>query len=216
MDPAFCVTTMEVLPDNHLLVRKEVEPKKILELIADNPAQLIVEALESYPNRATTAIDLEITLAQVIGEESSRSGGPTPGRPSPRTPASRCPRRRPSATSCARRRLRRGRDLRPVQFHALRPPQDLARRGLCRRIGPQGAQRASPMSSRASPTPSRTATSLRRRALYGAAVRDPIAKVAGSTHRPSSPRRPRLSPTCATCRRSPRRSRSSSRATSWS
>jgi transcription elongation factor GreA len=69
MDPAFCVTTMEVLPDNHLLVRKETEPKKILELIADNPAQLIVEALESYPNRATTAIDLEITLAQVIGEE---------------------------------------------------------------------------------------------------------------------------------------------------
>jgi transcription elongation factor GreA len=69
MDPAFCVTTMEVLPDNHLLVRKETEPKKIQELIADNPAQLIVEALESYPNKATTAIDLEITLAQVIGEE---------------------------------------------------------------------------------------------------------------------------------------------------
>ena len=69
MDPAFCVGTMEVLPDNHLLVRKETEPKKILELIADNPAQLIVEALESYPNKATTAIDLEITLAQVVGEE---------------------------------------------------------------------------------------------------------------------------------------------------
>jgi transcription elongation factor GreA len=69
MDPAFCVTTMEVLPDNHLLVRKETEPKKITELIADNPAQLIVEALESYPNKATTAIDLEITLSQVVGEE---------------------------------------------------------------------------------------------------------------------------------------------------
>ncbi|HXN34864.1 MAG TPA: transcription elongation factor GreA [Opitutaceae bacterium] len=69
MDPAFCVGTMEVLPANHLLVRKETEPKKILELIADNPAQLIVEALESYPNKATTAIDLEITLAQVVGEE---------------------------------------------------------------------------------------------------------------------------------------------------
>src|SRR3984957_10704552 len=69
MDPAFCVTTMEVLPANHLLGRKETEPKKILELIADNPAQLIVEALESYPNKATTAIDLEITLSQVIGEE---------------------------------------------------------------------------------------------------------------------------------------------------
>ena len=69
MDPAFCVGTMEVLPDNHLLVRKETEPKKILELIADNPAQLIVEALESYANKATTAIDLEITLSQVVGEE---------------------------------------------------------------------------------------------------------------------------------------------------
>ena len=69
MDPAFCVGTMEVLPENHLLVRKETEPKKIQELIAENPAQLIVEALESYPNRATTAIDLEITLSQVIGEE---------------------------------------------------------------------------------------------------------------------------------------------------
>jgi transcription elongation factor GreA len=69
MDPAFCVTTMDVLPDNHLLVRKETEPKKISDLIAENPAQLIVEALQSYPNHATTAIDLEITLAQVVGEE---------------------------------------------------------------------------------------------------------------------------------------------------
>src|ERR1019366_2369043 len=60
MDPAFCVGTMEVLQENHLLVRKETEPKKIQELIAENPAQLIVEALESYPNKATTAIDLEI------------------------------------------------------------------------------------------------------------------------------------------------------------
>ncbi len=69
MDPAFCVNTMEVLPANHLLVRKETDSAKIAELIADNPAQLVIEALESYPNRATTAIDLEITLAQVIGEE---------------------------------------------------------------------------------------------------------------------------------------------------
>ena len=69
MDPTFCVTTMDVLPDKHLLVRKQTEPKKIAELIAENPAQLVVEALESYPNNATTAIDLEITLAQVVGED---------------------------------------------------------------------------------------------------------------------------------------------------
>jgi transcription elongation GreA/GreB family factor len=69
MDPAFCIGTMDVLPEKHLLVRKETETKKIAELAADNPAQLVVEALEAYPNRAATAIELEITLAQVIGEE---------------------------------------------------------------------------------------------------------------------------------------------------
>ena len=69
MDPAFCITTMEVLPANHLLVRKETEPKKIAELIADNPAQLVVEALQAYPNNAATVIEMEITLAQVVGED---------------------------------------------------------------------------------------------------------------------------------------------------
>ena len=69
MDPAFCLTSMEVLPANHLLVRKETEPKKIAALIADDPAQLVAEALLAYPGHATTAIDLEITLTQVLGEE---------------------------------------------------------------------------------------------------------------------------------------------------
>jgi transcription elongation factor GreA len=69
MDPAFCVGTMDVLHPKHLLVRKETEPARILQLIAEDPAELIVEALQAYPNNATTAIDLEITLAQVVGEE---------------------------------------------------------------------------------------------------------------------------------------------------
>jgi transcription elongation factor GreA len=69
MDPAFCITTMDVLPANHLLVRKETESKKIAELIAENPAQLVLEALQAYPNNAATVIEMEITLAQVVGEE---------------------------------------------------------------------------------------------------------------------------------------------------
>jgi transcription elongation factor GreA len=69
MDPAFCVTTMEVLPHNHILVRKETEAARVTELVENDPAQLIVETLQSYPNGATTAIDLELTLAQVLGEE---------------------------------------------------------------------------------------------------------------------------------------------------
>jgi len=69
MDPAFCLTTMDVLPAKHLLVRKETDSKHIANLIEKDPAQLVVESLQAYPNNATTAIDLEITLAQAIGEE---------------------------------------------------------------------------------------------------------------------------------------------------
>jgi hypothetical protein len=69
MDPSFCITTMDVLPAKHLLVRKETEPKVIETLVADNPAQLVVEALQAYPNHAATAIEIEIMLAQVVGEE---------------------------------------------------------------------------------------------------------------------------------------------------
>lgn len=69
MDPVFCVTTMDVLPAKHLLVRKETDTKKISALVAENPAQLVVEALQAYPNNAATAIEIEIVLAQVVGEE---------------------------------------------------------------------------------------------------------------------------------------------------
>ena len=69
MDPAFCVNTMEILPPKHLLVRKQTETEKIEKLITEAPAELIVQALQTYPNHATTAIDLEITLQQVVGAD---------------------------------------------------------------------------------------------------------------------------------------------------
>ena len=69
MDPAFCVTTLDVLPSNHLLVRRETEAATIAKLIANDPAQLIIEALAAYPNNAATQIEIEIVLAQVLGEE---------------------------------------------------------------------------------------------------------------------------------------------------
>jgi transcription elongation factor GreA len=69
MDPGFCATTMDLLPGNHLLVRRQTEEAKITAMIDESPAQLVVEALQAYPNHATTAIDLEITLSQVVGED---------------------------------------------------------------------------------------------------------------------------------------------------
>ncbi|MBA3849318.1 MAG: transcription elongation factor GreAB, partial [Opitutus sp.] len=69
MDPAFCVNTMEVLPARHILVRKETEAAKVQQLIEENPVQLVIDALSAYPNQAASAIELESTLAQVVGEE---------------------------------------------------------------------------------------------------------------------------------------------------
>jgi transcription elongation factor GreA len=66
MDPAFCVGSMDVLPANHVLVRKETEPAKIDELIENNPVQLIIETLAAYPGQAASAIELEIVLGQVV------------------------------------------------------------------------------------------------------------------------------------------------------
>ncbi|MBC8009763.1 MAG: GreA/GreB family elongation factor [Burkholderiales bacterium] len=69
MDPAFCVNTLDVLPAAHLLVRKETDPVTLSKLIANDPAQLLIEALAAYPNSAATQIEIEIIFAQVLGEE---------------------------------------------------------------------------------------------------------------------------------------------------
>jgi transcription elongation factor GreA len=69
MDPVFCVTSMEVLPAKHILARKETEPAKVKELVEDNPVQLVIDTLSAYPGKAASAIELEIVLTQVVGEE---------------------------------------------------------------------------------------------------------------------------------------------------
>jgi transcription elongation GreA/GreB family factor len=69
MDPVFCVTSMEVLSPKHILARKETEPAKVKQLVEDDPVQLVIDTLSAYPNKAASAIELEIVLAQIIGEE---------------------------------------------------------------------------------------------------------------------------------------------------
>jgi transcription elongation GreA/GreB family factor len=69
MDPAFCVGSMEVLSAKHILARRETEPAKVKQLIEDDPVQLVIDTLSAYPNQAASAIELEIVLSQVVGEE---------------------------------------------------------------------------------------------------------------------------------------------------
>jgi len=68
MDPAFCVTTMDVLAADHILARKQTETKVIEKMITDQPVDLVIELLKQYPNEAATGIELESVLPDVIGE----------------------------------------------------------------------------------------------------------------------------------------------------
>lgn len=68
MDPAFCVSTMELLAPDHILVRKQTEPGVIEEMIEKKPADLVVELLKQYPNNAATAVEVESVLNRVVGE----------------------------------------------------------------------------------------------------------------------------------------------------
>jgi len=42
MDPAFCVTTMDVLAADHILARKQTETKVIEKMITDQPVDLVI------------------------------------------------------------------------------------------------------------------------------------------------------------------------------
>lgn len=67
MDPGFCVNTMQVLLPDHLLVQKELDPAAVEALIANEPAELIVNLLKQYPNNAASTMEIESVLARVIG-----------------------------------------------------------------------------------------------------------------------------------------------------
>ncbi len=67
MDPGFCVNTMQVLLPDHILVLKELQPAAVEELIAKEPAELIVGLLKQYPNAAASTAEIESVLARVIG-----------------------------------------------------------------------------------------------------------------------------------------------------
>lgn len=69
MDPAFCIGTLEILPEKHLLVRQQTEAEKIKDLIANNPAQLVVDALATFPGNAATGVELENLFSSVLGAD---------------------------------------------------------------------------------------------------------------------------------------------------
>ncbi|TVR49124.1 MAG: transcription elongation factor GreAB [Puniceicoccaceae bacterium] len=68
MDPAFCATTLEILPPEHLLVRLQTEGETIRTMIKEQPVDLVIELLKIFPNGAASLQEAERVLQQVVGE----------------------------------------------------------------------------------------------------------------------------------------------------
>jgi len=71
MDPAFCVNTMEVLDDTHVLARFHTEPEVINEMLAKKPVDLVVEILQSIGNKGTVQ-EMDRVLKIMIGEAKAK------------------------------------------------------------------------------------------------------------------------------------------------
>lgn len=67
MDPAFCVDKLEILPDNHPIVRQRENPAEIEEMVKKRPTDLIVQILDYYDCSSTTQ-EIERLLARLIGD----------------------------------------------------------------------------------------------------------------------------------------------------
>jgi len=71
MDPAFCVNTMDVLSDEHILARFRTEPDVVNEMISKQPVDLVVEILKSIGEKGTVQ-EIDRVLKMMIGEAKAK------------------------------------------------------------------------------------------------------------------------------------------------
>lgn len=68
MDPAFCVDKLEILNEDHILVRQQNEPDTISDLIKNQPVEVVIEILSMNPNGTMSTVELEMLLIRLVGE----------------------------------------------------------------------------------------------------------------------------------------------------
>lgn len=67
MDPAFCVNRLEILPDDHIVVRHRRDPAEIDEMIKSQQCDLIAEILKSQPEHTASAAEIERQIHRLMG-----------------------------------------------------------------------------------------------------------------------------------------------------
>ena len=67
MDPAFCVGKLHILDETDLLVRQQLEPDTIADMIKSQPVEVVIEVLSKDPKGSVSATELEGYLTRLIG-----------------------------------------------------------------------------------------------------------------------------------------------------
>ncbi|QXD24972.1 transcription elongation factor GreA [Opitutia bacterium ISCC 51] len=72
MDPAFCVNTMEVLPQDHILSRSRTEEDEIKTMVSKQPAEIIFQILDKLPEQKGADQDITRVLKILLGEAKAK------------------------------------------------------------------------------------------------------------------------------------------------
>ncbi len=67
MDPVFCVDKLEILDDGDILVRAQIEPALVAEIVKSRPTDLIADILNRAETKSATALEIETILSRLMG-----------------------------------------------------------------------------------------------------------------------------------------------------
>lgn len=68
MDPVFCLSHLEVLSPNHLIVKHRTNPSEIEDLLKKKPTDGIAMILDEFPNKTAINTEIERVLMYVLGQ----------------------------------------------------------------------------------------------------------------------------------------------------
>ena len=66
MDLAFCLQKLQILPETHIIVEVRRDLKATEQLLKTDPCELVVKALQDFPNAQATPLALEVVLRQAL------------------------------------------------------------------------------------------------------------------------------------------------------
>ncbi len=72
MDPAFCVGKLEVLPENHILVKSRKEPELVADMLKKRPVEIVIAILTGCSEGKATSIEIERQLSYLMDETKAR------------------------------------------------------------------------------------------------------------------------------------------------